>query len=111
LFCRPARPRHRRPTRRLPPPEPRRRAVGSPIGTAMLSYTEHGKFRNPIQAPDPFLRSPPARREEEGRTGATRAAGHRDFCERSAFQLDHGMAFGAMGDDGAIAAIRASFAA
>ena len=51
--CRPARPRHRRPTRPLPPPEPRRRAMGSPIGTAMLSYTEHGKFQSPIQAPAP----------------------------------------------------------
>jgi hypothetical protein len=41
---------------------------GSPIGTAMLSYAEHGKFRNPTQAPDPVPSFPTGHDAERKRT-------------------------------------------
>ena len=36
----------------------------------MLSYTEHGKFRNPTQASDPFLGFAAEAAEKEGSEGA-----------------------------------------
>src|SRR5579863_1025267 len=54
---RPARPRHQRLTPCVSSDFPTA-LRGSPIGTAMLSYIEHGKFFNPTQAPTPYLSLP-----------------------------------------------------
>src|ERR1700733_10410380 len=111
LFCRPARPRHRRPTRRLPPPEPRRRAVGSPNWDSNAVLYRTWQIPQPNTSARPFLALSACASRRRGTNRRYEGPGHRDFCEHSAAQLDHGMAFGAMGDDGVIAAIRATFAA
>jgi hypothetical protein len=69
---------------------------GSPIGTAMLSYREHCKFRMTIQGRDPVLLSLASRQ-----TGRRNEKRHRltsirqRFLQYSAVQVDHGMRIGA----------------
>jgi len=50
----------------------------------MLSYTEHGKFFNPTQAPTPSFRPSPAWRGEKTDEKALPPPEAIDFCKRSA---------------------------
>jgi hypothetical protein len=50
----------------------------------MLSYAEHGKFRNPTQAPDPVPSFPAGTMRRETDEKALPAPEVIDFCKRSA---------------------------
>ena len=84
-FCRrAARPCRRRPAQALGLGEPERAQLRALIGTAMLSYGEHGKFSAPAQG------RPPQKH------GETRYLPRRTGLPRSAGKVDHGSGAGAM---------------
>ncbi len=88
---RPTRPRPGgRPTAQLPLKVERLALCGSPIGTAMLSYTEHGKFRAHVQA---SIQAPsPKAWRKKAPTGLIRHG----FLRCPATQVDHGKHASAM---------------
>jgi hypothetical protein len=76
---------------------------GSPIGTAMLSYAEHGKFHNSTQAPAPSF---PPRKREEQRTREKRRCLAPIFANVPLHQVDHGTRFYAMVHVGSLGGLR-----
>jgi len=74
----------------------------------MLSYTEDGKFRNPIQAPDSFLALSACAARRRGTNRRCVGLVTVIFTNFPLRQVDHGTAFYAMGGDGGFAAIRAT---
>ena len=77
-------------------PKSEARALRSPIGTAMLSYAEHGKSRAQVQA-HRYERTDTSA-EPQGVTKKEPAGPIRhEFLRCPAIQVDHGMRASAMG--------------
>jgi hypothetical protein len=89
-------------TRRPPPrffPLPKRggtRIFRDIIGTAMLSYAEHGKLPAPTQGRPPFPLHRPQAGKEEGTKGAGLLPTRLGFLPSPAPQVDHGNRIRAM---------------